>query len=115
MFYFNILIKDRLNLLYLSLISIIYIVKDKYMAIEISGRELELGIFNKVLQSGKFEFLAVTGRRRVGKTFLIKHGFSKYMTFYFTRIKDAGIEEQLAAFSRTLAAYYSMPFMPATP
>ncbi|MBX7227142.1 MAG: ATP-binding protein [Chitinophagales bacterium] len=85
------------------------------MEIDISGRTLELDIFNKMLQSERSEFVAVTGRRRVGKTFLIKHGFSEHMAFYFTGKKDATIEEQLAAFSRTMATYYSMPFLPATP
>lgn len=83
--------------------------------VEIAGREPELEIFQRMAQSDKSDFVAVTGRRRVGKTFLIKHGFAANMAFYFTGKKDASVQLQLEAFSRTLASYYSTPFLPAIP
>ncbi len=35
------------------------------------GRKKEIGKIERLLNSNRSEFLAVTGRRRVGKTFLI--------------------------------------------
>jgi uncharacterized protein len=39
---------------------------------KIVGRELETGLLTKALRSVDPEFIAVYGRRRVGKTFLIR-------------------------------------------
>ena len=36
------------------------------------GREAELKLLNEYINSDKSEFIAVYGRRRVGKTFLIR-------------------------------------------
>ena len=36
------------------------------------GREQEIEALNKYYHSGRSEFIAVYGRRRVGKTFLIR-------------------------------------------
>ena len=36
------------------------------------GREQEIEALNKYYNSGRSEFIAVYGRRRVGKTFLIR-------------------------------------------
>ena len=41
---------------------------------KIIGREVELDILNDLLSSDQSELLAIIGRRRVGKTYLIKHG-----------------------------------------
>ena len=43
----------------------------------IIGREREQQILEERLSSGRAEFIAVYGRRRVGKTFLIKEYFEK--------------------------------------
>lgn len=40
---------------------------------EIIGREEEKTILKELLASKKAEFLAIYGRRRVGKTMLIRH------------------------------------------
>ena len=37
------------------------------------GRERELASLNRLYNSGKFEFVVLYGRRRVGKTALINH------------------------------------------
>lgn len=42
------------------------------MALNIIGREKEREKLDKILQSNQAEFLAIYGRRRVGKTFLIR-------------------------------------------
>ena len=50
----------------------------------IIGREKEIKILNKLLASDRPEFLALYGRRRVGKTFLIREYFKSQTIFFFT-------------------------------
>jgi len=47
----------------------------------IIGREKEIKELNKLYDSGKAEFVAVYGRRRVGKTYLIDSFFGDKLTF----------------------------------
>ena len=49
----------------------------------IIGREEEQKIFNNYLESGKSEMIAVYGRSRVGKTYLIKSFFNGKFDFAF--------------------------------
>lgn len=51
------------------------------------GRQEEIGIINKLLESKQAEFLAVTGRRRVGKTFLIKEALGSKIDFELIGLK----------------------------
>ncbi|WP_375603909.1 ATP-binding protein [Wolbachia endosymbiont of Anurida maritima] len=48
------------------------------MSEPIIGREKEIAILQDKLLSQSAEFIAVYGRRRVGKTYLIKQFFSKH-------------------------------------
>ena len=41
----------------------------------IIGREIEIELLSRIYSSGQAEFVAVYGRRRVGKTFLIREYF----------------------------------------
>lgn len=50
------------------------------------GRERELSVLADFVNSGKPEFVAVYGRRRVGKTFLIRKAFNDRFAFYTTGI-----------------------------
>ena len=63
------------------------------------GRKNEIKKLKKILQSKEAEFLAIYGRRRVGKTFLIREVFQNN-DFYFELVgqKDAGFKEQLKNF-----------------
>ena len=45
------------------------------MAEKIIGRHQETNLLNQYLHSGKAEFIAIYGRRRIGKTFLIRQFF----------------------------------------
>lgn len=54
------------------------------MESRIIGREKELEIIDKLLLSDKAEFLAVYGRRRVGKTFLIRESLKSLIEFSFS-------------------------------
>src|SRR3989339_1984688 len=47
------------------------------------GRESELNKLNKMYESDKFEFAVIYGRRRVGKTTLIKEFCKEKKAIYF--------------------------------
>lgn len=65
----------------------------------IVARHQELNILEKLYRSGRPEFLAIYGRRRVGKTFLIREFFkNKGVYFHLTGVKDAPIRKQLRNF-----------------
>lgn len=66
---------------------------------EIVGRTVEKEKLKQIVASNKSEFVAVYGRRRVGKTFLIREYFINDFAFYLTGIKDATLKEQLYNFS----------------
>jgi uncharacterized protein len=69
------------------------------------GRKSESGRIQGLLQSTKSEFLAITGRRRVGKTFLIDTQLSQHYCFNMTGIQNGSLREQLINFSVKLAEY----------
>ena len=51
------------------------------------GREKELNALEKLYQSGKFEFVVIYGRRRVGKTALINHFIDDKKSIYFMGVR----------------------------
>lgn len=68
------------------------------------GREKELEILESLLKSEEAQFLAIYGRRRVGKTYLINHFFKdKGVYFEITGIKNATKDAQLVNFSEEFA------------
>lgn len=70
------------------------------MNTEIIGREREIKKINRLLNSNSSEFLAVYGRRRVGKTFLIREYLKDKMVFSFSGAFEADSEIQLENFFR---------------
>lgn len=62
------------------------------------GRKKEIKLLNEVLASPKAEMIAVLGRRRVGKTFLVNNVYEKDIIFRQTGVRNATNEEQLRAF-----------------
>ena len=69
----------------------------------IIGREEEIAKLNSAANSGKAEFVAVYGRRRIGKTFLIRQTFGRF-SFEHTGIRKRGTAKQLEEFAKSLAA-----------
>ena len=67
------------------------------------GRENEKRRMQRLMESGKAEFLAVYGRRRVGKTFLIREFFKKDLCFQMSGTYGASTEDQLYSFTESLA------------
>lgn len=66
------------------------------------GREKEKDILFKAVASEQSEFVAIYGRRRVGKTFLIREVFNYAFSFQHTGILDAPMKEQLSEFRQSL-------------
>ena len=66
------------------------------------GREAEIRTLRNICDSGKAEFVAVYGRRRVGKTYLIQQFFSSGFAFSATGIIDGNRDEELFAFTSAL-------------
>lgn len=66
----------------------------------IIGREKELKILDKILDSDKAEFLAVYGRRRVGKTYLIYEYLKKHIVFSFSGSYEEPMKVQIGNFFR---------------
>ena len=62
------------------------------------GRREELATLKSLEQADESVFVAVYGRRRVGKTYLIRHVFDGQFTFYITGIANVGLQAQLANF-----------------
>lgn len=71
------------------------------------GRKKEQIILQNCLESPRAEFVVVYGRRRVGKTFLIKEYFNNSFAFYATGLSNAKTKEQLKIFNGSLMEYGS--------
>lgn len=67
------------------------------------GRKDEQEKFSKALTSAESEFIAVYGRRRVGKTFLIREFFSESLRFELTGMQGVSLQDQLVNFAGALA------------
>jgi uncharacterized protein len=72
------------------------------MKIEFIGRETEKAILQAALDSKEAEMVAVIGRRRVGKTFLIKTAYAGQIDFEATGVQNSGETEQLQNFTLRL-------------
>lgn len=73
----------------------------------IIGRQKEIALFKKLLSSSKPEFLAIYGRRRVGKTFLVREYFQEQLTFDFSGAYQGKTETQIFNFYTQLQRYNS--------
>ena len=74
------------------------------------GRKEELTILDDILKSRKSEFLAIYGRRRVGKTFLIRRYLEKQKCIFLhvTGIKDGILAEQISHVTKEIGkTFYS--------
>lgn len=75
------------------------------MQTELTGRSDELKELQSYFSSGKSEFIAVYGRRRVGKTFLIRAAAKDDFAFFVTGVYNANKNEQLTNFAIALTHY----------
>ena len=77
---------------------------------EIIGRQSEQISLKQYVDSEKPEFVVVYGRRRVGKTYLIKEFFNQSFSFYTTGLAKAKKDEQLENFNTALNHYGKLPY-----
>jgi AAA+ ATPase superfamily predicted ATPase len=78
----------------------------------IIGRIREQQLMEDYVNSNKAEFIAIYGRRRIGKTFLVKQFFDGQFDFYMTGIYDKNKSDQLANFNHQLNAYSGVFYPP---
>lgn len=69
-----------------------------------AGRKEEHATLQELLHRPGAELVAVLGRRRIGKTYLVKQAYATELCFHFTGIKDAGRNKMLAEFTEKIVA-----------
>lgn len=62
------------------------------------GRKQEQASLREALRSGEAEMIAIIGRRRVGKTFLVTQTYAEHIIFESTGIQNATLKQQLTNF-----------------
>lgn len=78
------------------------------------GREQESKLLQKYVGSRRAEFVAIYGRRRVGKTYLVRQLFQEQLAFDMSGVINGSKEEQLGNFVQALRQSGMSPDM-ATP
>ena len=73
---------------------------------KIIGRKTEMDAMKSFLKDDKAQLLAIIGRRRVGKTFLIREVFKKEIVFEMTGLMGADLKNQLTNFTLQLNCYF---------
>ncbi len=73
---------------------------------EIVGRKKEIKEMKAYLNDEKASLLAVIGRRRVGKTFLIREVYKENIVFEMTGLKDADLNKQLINFTLQMNFFF---------
>ncbi|MBL4634233.1 MAG: AAA family ATPase [Kofleriaceae bacterium] len=69
-----------------------------YVCMEVVGRVREKELLEQALRSQAPELLVVYGRRRVGKTFLIRNHLASQLSFEITGMYEVTLKQQLANF-----------------
>ena len=69
------------------------------------GRAEEIRTLDKIMSRKEGQLVAVYGRRRVGKTYLIRQYFKGKFTFYHTGESNVGFKDQLLGFRDSLRDY----------
>ncbi len=66
------------------------------------GRKKEQALFNDLMKDDNSHFIAIYGRRRVGKTFLVRETFGYRFTFQHSGLSNGRLNEQLFAFQASI-------------
>ncbi|MDZ7879923.1 MAG: ATP-binding protein [Saprospiraceae bacterium] len=85
------------------------------MQTAIIGRKKELRILEEALESDEAEMVAVLGRRRVGKTFLVSKSYENRLIFELSGTQNALLKKQLKNFRDELTAVFNSPVPLAVP
>lgn len=77
------------------------------------GRQAEIKILTSAVGSPRAEFVALYGRRRVGKTFLVNRMFNNKFAFKMTGVIEGTLKDQFTAFADAMSDYgLEMPHRP---
>jgi AAA+ ATPase superfamily predicted ATPase len=71
----------------------------------IIGREYEQHILKNICEEKEARLVAVYGRRRVGKTYLVKYFFEEKFDFFYTGSFETSMKVQLSLFANALKEY----------
>ena len=74
------------------------------------GRSYQKQIIDEIMKDNRSSFVAITGRRRVGKTFLVEETMGGQIAFRVTGIQDAPLKMQLANFAKKVFEHANTPF-----
>jgi AAA+ ATPase superfamily predicted ATPase len=66
------------------------------------GRDSEISILKEGLKNNKSELIAIYGRRRVGKTFLVRQFYTNNIVFEVTGLFNGGMRDQIQNFEKEL-------------
>ena len=77
---------------------------------KIIGRKKERELFDDICSTEKPALVAVYGRRRVGKTFLVREHFNNHFDFYFTGSYQMSRQGQLTLFNQELRRFSGLDF-----
>lgn len=75
------------------------------------GRDAQVKLMKRLITKKKSSFVAITGRRRVGKTYLVDQIYKNNFCLQVTGIQDATMEVQIRNFTEKLIEYASMPIV----
>lgn len=79
----------------------------------IIGREVEIKELSRIAGSSRAEFVALYGRRRVGKTFLVNQVFRDQFCFKMTGVIEGSLKDQFTAFTDAMEDFgYVVPAQP---
>jgi uncharacterized protein len=81
---------------------------------KIAGRQEEIALLQKLMGKDESSFIAVYGRRRVGKTYLIRQVYENEIIFDCSGVLGESMEQQLENFWRSLNEAYpqTQPVLP---
>lgn len=82
--------------------------QDEYLMCEIIGRKNEIAELKRYYKSGRAEFVAIYGRRRVGKTFLINELFHDDMVFHHTGLSPYDRQRKVSTKDQLQNFYFSL-------
>ncbi len=66
------------------------------------GRESQIQLLQSILKDDKSHFVAIYGRRRVGKTFLVRETYNYQFTFQHAGLSEGKMKDQLFAFTSSI-------------
>ena len=76
------------------------------------GRDNETALLREALSSKRPELVVLHGRRRIGKTFLVRNVYKEHIRFEITGMYRASLKDQLKNFHLVLSAHRKDPVEP---